>query len=167
MGLRNFLVEGVSTTGKTSVCNELRRRGHHAINGDTELAYQGDPETGAPHAGTPSHFHHIWNVDAVRSAVADQRSPVTFFCGGSRNFRKFQHLFDSVFVLQIDRDTMIRRLDDRPGDEFGGDPSERELVLRLHAAGEDVPHDGIPVDATVPLDQVVDQIIHLARVDAG
>jgi len=41
-GERNFLVEGVSSTGKTTVCAELRRRGHHAINGDTEPAYQGD-----------------------------------------------------------------------------------------------------------------------------
>jgi hypothetical protein len=46
MGMRNYLIEGVSGTGKTSVCNELQRRGYHAINGDRELAYQGDPETG-------------------------------------------------------------------------------------------------------------------------
>ena len=46
MGMRNYLIEGVSGTGKTSVCKELQRRGYYAINGDTELAYQGDPETG-------------------------------------------------------------------------------------------------------------------------
>jgi len=45
MGKRNFLIEGVSSTGKTSVCKELQRRGYHALNGDRELAYQGDPET--------------------------------------------------------------------------------------------------------------------------
>ena len=45
MGMRNYLIEGVSGTGKTSVCKELKRRGYHAINGDNELAYQGDPET--------------------------------------------------------------------------------------------------------------------------
>jgi Cdc6-like AAA superfamily ATPase len=43
MGMRNYLIEGVSGTGKTSVCKELQRRGYYAINGDTELAYQGDP----------------------------------------------------------------------------------------------------------------------------
>ena len=48
MGIRNYLIEGVSGTGKTSVCNELQRRGYHAIHGDRELAYQGDPETGEP-----------------------------------------------------------------------------------------------------------------------
>lgn len=41
MGVRNYLVEGVSGTGKTSVCRELQRRGHHAVNGDTELANKG------------------------------------------------------------------------------------------------------------------------------
>ena len=41
MGIRNYLIEGVSGTGKTSVCKELQRRGYYAIDGDTELAYQG------------------------------------------------------------------------------------------------------------------------------
>lgn len=48
MGIRNYLIEGVSGTGKTSVCNELRRRGYHAIHGDRKVAYRGDPETGKP-----------------------------------------------------------------------------------------------------------------------
>ena len=46
MGRRNYLIEGVSCSGKTTVCNKLRERGYHVINGDTELAYQGDPLTG-------------------------------------------------------------------------------------------------------------------------
>jgi predicted ATPase len=46
MGKRNYLIEGVSGTGKSSICQELRRRGYVAINGDRELAYQGDPTTG-------------------------------------------------------------------------------------------------------------------------
>lgn len=32
-GIRNYLIEGVSGTGKTSVCNELQRRGYQAIHG--------------------------------------------------------------------------------------------------------------------------------------
>lgn len=53
MGVRNYLVEGVSGTGKTSVCHELSRRGYQAINGDRELAYRGDPATGQPTRPTP------------------------------------------------------------------------------------------------------------------
>lgn len=170
MGIRNYLIEGVSCTGKTAVCHELRRRGYHAVNGDRELAYQGDPKTGKPVDGpgpqeseTASviwrHAHHIWDVDKIKAAVADRRNPISFFCGGSRNFSRFIDLFDAVFVLDIDRDTLNRRLPARPDDEFGARPDERALILRLHATREGIPKDGIVVDATAPLDRVVDEIL--------
>lgn len=49
------------------------------------MAYQGHPVTGAPLPGA-THEHHIWDVARVRDSIADQKDPVTFFCGGSRNF---------------------------------------------------------------------------------
>lgn len=161
MGRRNFLVEGVSGSGKTSVCRELQRRGHHAVNGDTELAYQGDPETGEPTGGF-RHEHHVWPVWTVREIAADDSRPATFFCGGSRNSAKFLDVFEAVFVLDLDRDTLSRRLATRGDDEFGGAPEERELVLRVHASGEDLPPGGILVDATAPLEEVVDEILRRA-----
>ena len=163
MGRRNFLVEGVSTTGKTSVCHELRRRGYDAVNGDTELAYQGDPETGEPTVGEPSHGHHLWHVDEVRSLIEDDSHSLTFFCGGSRNFAQFVDLFDAVFVLRVDRATLVERLDARPVDEFGARPAERDLILHVHETGEDTPRDGIAIDATAPLERVVDEILRHAE----
>ncbi|MFH5184913.1 AAA family ATPase [Paenibacillus sp. TAB 01] len=158
MGIKNFLIEGVSGTGKTSVCNELQRRGYHAIHGDRELAYQGDPETGTPTDGA-AHEHHIWRVDQVQALAANQDEAVTFFCGGSRNFSKFIDLFDGVFVLEVDLDTLIRRLEERPEDEWGGKKAERELIARLRHTKEDIPKSGIIIDATAPLEHVVDEII--------
>lgn len=160
MGRRNYLVEGVSGTGKTAVCDELLRRGYRAIHGDRELAYQGDPVTGAPVSGR-SHEHHIWDVEKLRALVADTHDAVMFFCGGSRNVGGFIDLFDEVFVLEIDRDTLERRIDERvrrdPTD-WGAQPEERELIRRLHRTQDGVP-DGRVVDATVPLEQVVDVIL--------
>jgi hypothetical protein len=167
VGVRNYLVEGVSGTGKTSVCRELNRRGYQAVNGDRELAYQGDPETGE-RTDTAAHEHHIWDVGRVRDLVADHEEPVTFFCGGSRNFAKFIDLFDEVFVLDIDLETLHRRLDQRPRDEWGSKPSERELVLRLHRTKEDVPGFGVAIDATRPLPDVVGEILrHAGLPEAG
>ncbi|KQV72097.1 nucleoside kinase [Nocardioides sp. Root122] len=162
MGVRNYLLEGVSGTGKTSVCRELQRRGHHAVNGDTDLAYQGDPVTGRP-IDSAVHEHHIWDVGRVRQLVADHRAPVTFFCGGSRNHASFLDVFDEVFVLEVDLETLLRRLAQRGDDEWGGKPEERDLVVRLHRTGEDVPV-GVPIDATRPLTEVVNEILRLADV---
>lgn len=169
MGIMNYLIDGVSGTGKTSVCHELRRRGYHALNGDRDLAYKGDPMTGNP-VGSPTHknetdsvawvhAHQIWDVQKVKSLIGDHSQAMSFFCGGSRNFAQFAHLFDAVFVLDIDLITLKQRLSERPVDEFGGRPSERELILRLHATKEDIPQTGIVIDATAAIEIVVDEIL--------
>jgi len=64
-----------------------------------------------------------------------------------------------VFVLDVDLDTLNRRLDERPEDEWGGKPSERKLIARLHQTKEDIPKNGMIIDATAPIDHVVDEII--------
>jgi gluconate kinase len=161
MGMRNYLIEGVSGTGKTSVCRELKRRGYHAINGDRELAYQGDPETGAPTGGL-THEHHIWHVDMVKALVASHVEEATFFCGGSRNFSEFIDLFDGVFVLEVDLDTLNRRLDKRLEGEWGSRQSERDLIARLHRTKEDTPRNGVIIDATAPVARVADEILRQA-----
>ncbi|MGP4038697.1 AAA family ATPase [Gracilibacillus sp. D59] len=164
MGIRNYLIEGVSCTGKTTVCNELQRRGYHAIHGDRELAYQGDPETGTP-TDSATHENHIWHVDKVKALVANQDEAVTFFCGGSRNFSKFLDLFDGVFVLDVDIDTLNRRLDERPENEFGGKKTERELIVRLHQTKEDIPKNGIIINANASIEHVVDEIIRQSEIN--
>jgi len=162
MGVKNYLVEGVSCTGKTSVCDELRRRGYHTIHGDRDLAYQGDPRTGEPLDGF-AHEHHIWNVDKVRALVADQSHAASFFCGGSRNFDRFIDLFDGVFVLEVDLDTLNRRLAARPEDEWGVPASIGESNARLqHATKEDIPKNAITIDATAPISRVADAILRTA-----
>ena len=42
----------------------------------------------------------------------------------------------------------------RPADEFGGNPSERQFIARLHATQEDVPTAAIRIDATLPVYRV-------------
>ena len=152
------MIEGVSGTGKTTVCLELQRRGFQAINGDRELAYQGDPATGEP-TDDVGHEHHLWRVDQVTALIADRDEELTFFCGGSRNFDEFIDLFDEVFVLDVDLATLNRRLDERAADEFGHSGADRELVLRLHRTREDVPSVGTVIDATAPITSVVDDIL--------
>jgi hypothetical protein len=158
VGVRNYLVEGVSATGKTSVCLELDRRGYQAINGDRELAYQGDRMTGE-RTDTADHEHHIWDVDIVHALVADRHEPATFLCGGSRNFTEFLDLFDEVFVLDVDIDTLHQRLAERTGDEWGSQPSERALIVPLHRSKEDIPQVGVFVDDTSSVRVVVDEIL--------
>lgn len=175
MGVRNYLIEGVSGAGKTTVAEELERRGHHVIHGDRTLARHGEPRTGEalpwPAPGPAAdrirwgHEHWIWDVAKVTALAADHSHPRTFFCGGSRNHRDFLHLFDQVFVLHLDADTLARRLAARPSGEFGAHPDEQRLITHLHATGEDLPKPAVPLDATAPVSSLVDAI--LARCGAA
>ena len=96
----------------------------------------------------------------LRALVSDHGEARTFFCGGSRNFSGFVDLFDAVLVLEVDAETLHRRLDQRPDGEWGARPSERELVERLHRSGGSIPS-GTAIDATLPLARVVDEILRL------
>lgn len=164
MGIRNYLIDGVSCAGKTTVCDELQRRGYHAIHGDRELAYWGDLRTAKPVEGrADEHRAWIWDVDKVRALVADHTHGATFFCGGSRNSDRFIGLFDAVFVLELDLDTLNRRLAARPETEWGGTAREGEAFARLqHETKEGLPKDAIIIDATAPLSSVVASILRLA-----
>ena len=77
--------------------------------------------------------HQIWDVEKVQAFVADQEEAATFFCGSLRNFAQFIDLFDRVFVLEVDLDTMNRRIDERVALDptgLGGKPEEN----RIHCA---------------------------------
>ncbi|HYF65506.1 MAG TPA: AAA family ATPase [Herpetosiphonaceae bacterium] len=167
MGIKNYLIDGVSCAGKTTVCDELQRRGYQAIHGDRELAYWGDPTTGEPVpdcAGAQRTW--LWNVEKLSALLADQTYAATFFCGGSRNSDRFIKMMDGVFVLEIDLDTLNRRLATRPEDAWGGSASEGEAFARLqHATRAGLPTNAIIIDATAPLAHVVDAI--LGHANAG
>jgi adenylate kinase family enzyme len=169
LGVRNYLIEGPSGSGKTTVAEALERLGHHVVHGDRRFAYYGDPATGEPldapafadgmDAVAWGYRHWIWPVERVRAIIADQGEAMTFFCGGSRNRYQFIGLFDAVFYLEVDTATLNRRLSTRPPDVFGGKPIERELAMRLNASREDVPAHAVSIDATAPIDRVVDRIL--------
>ena len=175
MGRRNYLIDGVSGAGKTAVCTELQRRGYQAIDGDRELAYQGDPDTGQPTDGLKDEHsaafiseHHIWDVEKVKAIAANQDEAVTFFCWGPKNSSKYIAVFDGVFVLAVDLDTSLRRIDERVAldpTDWGGTLEEREITIRMYHAKEARPQNGTVIDATAPLARVVDEI--LRRSDAN
>jgi len=171
MAKRNYLIEGSSGTGKSAVWEELQKRGYRAINGDRELAYRGDPETGrrserqyGPITGS-GFGSHIWDVDKVRAIVSNTDDDVAFFCGGSRNFHRFIDLFDKVFVLDADIETLRERLDRRTADDWDvTDPeNSTEFVLQLHATKEALPG-GISIDTVRPIPDVVDAILACTEV---
>jgi hypothetical protein len=145
MAQRNYLVEGLSGAGKSSVYEELIGRGYKAIS--TDRAWVRD--------------NSMWDPQRAIGELESPEPEVLFVCGSSRNRDRFLPYFTKVFNLRIDDDTMRRRLKERTNNDFGKQPEELELMLRLNGSNEK-PAGAIDVDATQPLDQVVDEVLRLA-----
>ncbi|MFP3883535.1 MAG: nucleoside kinase [Actinomycetota bacterium] len=159
MAKRNYLVEGLSGSGKSSVYEELIGRGYEAISTDRAWAYHADPGTGLP-SGSTSHDTWVWDQNKAVSELEGPEPDILFVCGSSRNRDHFLHYFTKVFNLRIDDDTMRRRLEARTNDDWSLGQEGVELMLELNRSDEG-PAGAIDVDATQPLDQVVDELLRL------
>lgn len=71
------------------------------------------------------------------------------------------HLFDKVFSLIIDADTIRHRIKHRTNNEFGKSSEELEHILDWHSGYTEVytKFGAVLIDATKPLDEVVDEIL--------
>jgi hypothetical protein len=152
MAKRNYLVKGLSGAGKSSVYEELIRRGYKAISTDRAWKRHAAPAE--------------WDEQKALSELESPEPEVLFVCGSSRNRDRFLPYFTKVFNLRIDDETMRRRLEERTNNDFGKQPEELELMLRLNSSDEK-PAGAIDVDATQPLRQVVDKLLRLANCTAA
>ena len=152
MAKRNYLVEGLSGAGKSSVYEELIRRGYKTISTDRAWKSTSEPSY---------HGNSMWDPQKAVSELESPEPEVLFVCGSGRNRDRFLPYFTKIFNLRIDDDTMRHRLLERTNNDFGKEPEEIELMLRLNRSDEK-PAGAIDVDATRPLHQVVDELLRLA-----
>jgi broad-specificity NMP kinase len=163
-----YLVTGQAGSGKSSVAAELRRRGFVAYDTDAMPNVTGfdDAETGLPAGGEdvrhPIDFRRVawnWRLEALLGLLASADD--VFICAITSNTVELAHLFDRVFVLVPDRETMARRLRDRTDNSFGKHPAESDAVLAHNdvIAEEWRARGGIPIDASRQLDAVVDDLV--------
>lgn len=160
MAKRNYLVEGLSGSGKSSVYEALIRRGYNAISTDRAWAFHADHNTGLP-GGSANHDNWVWDQQKAVRELESPEPEVLFVCGSSRNRDDFLPYFRKVFSLRIDDDTMRRRLQDRTDDDWPLGQEGVDLMLGLNRSDER-PAGAIDIDATQPLDRVVDDLLRLA-----
>ncbi len=171
-----FFVTGISGAGKSTVREELNRRGVRAYDTDEdEIAQWTHKVTGvvtpllADAHRTPEFLEqNIWRADPdrVRELAREAEQQPVFLCGSVGNDDEVWDLFAKVFLLSIDESTMRRRLATRTAHDFGQRPHELELVLAWGTVIEAY-YEGrgaITVDATQSPAAVVDRILAVLQV---
>lgn len=162
------LVTGQAGTGKSSVAGELQRRGFAAYDTDSMPEVTGFDRVGT---GEPVPWSEISHPIDFKRVAWNWRRPElerllasaddVFVCAITANVYELAHLFDRIFVLVPDRETLAHRLRERTTNTFGKDPREAAGVLSHNEviASQWRSRGGVEIDASRPLPDVVDEIL--------
>jgi Dephospho-CoA kinase len=116
--MKAILITGNPGSGKTSLASELARRGCAVIDADDLAGWEtmsGEPAVEpvpAPDDWCLSH-RWVWTRGRIEQAIRDRvhALPDVFVCGIATNQQDLLDLFDLVFLLTLDDQTQIERLD--------------------------------------------------------
>jgi thymidylate kinase len=158
--MSTYLIEGISGTGKSAVCHELRKRGYRALEADEAFGFYGDPKTGEI-TKDESQLNWMWNRKKVNEELGAQTGEPVFVCGGAMNQHEFVHYFEKTFTLHVDDDTLRERLLSRTSNDFGKQPDDlaRQLEWNKGAVKYSKQRGTTLVDATRPIDDVAADIL--------
>ena len=148
------LITGMSGTGKSTLVQELRRRGCAAHDAD-------DDGFSEPRADG----RWGWRADAVASLLAQAPDgDVLFFAGCSEEQAEMP--FDLRVVLTAPEDEIVRRLRTRTSNPYGRTPAQRRQVLADLATVEPLLRGSadLVLSTTAPVADVADRLLaHVSR----
>jgi broad-specificity NMP kinase len=168
-----FLITGSASTGKTTICEVLKKKGYTAYDVDVDgLAKWTNLKTGYVHPKssikksdrTPEFLAaHRWHVprNDIQRLLHESESKTTFLCGHLGNLDEVVDLFSGVFVLNIEDQTLRDRLCTRTGNDWGVQEHEIEQTLKNHHILNDKYKSmgAVIIDANQSPEQVTEDIL--------
>jgi RNase adaptor protein for sRNA GlmZ degradation len=144
--MKRVLVTGMSGVGKSSVLDDLRRRGYKTVDTDYDDL-----------TVTTVNGETCWDERRIQELLSAEDADLLFISGTAENMGKFRTQFDHVILLSAPVDVMVQRLTTRTNNPYGQRPDQItecllckdtvEPLLRRMAT--------IEIDTTPPLDRVV------------
>lgn len=110
--MARILITGMSGTGKSTVLDELRRRGHHAV--DTDYGGWERPQG-------------RW--DELRMDALLASHPFVVVAGTAENQGDFYDRFTSVVLLSVPAEVMIERVGRRTNNPYGKTAEQQAEIL--------------------------------------
>jgi len=170
-------ITAVSGTGKSTVCKALAALGYEAydIESIPGLFSLVDENTGQVISkkigdlGEGLKADWVCDVEKLRTIIANQKSEVAFYCGGTSRTEELMAEFDDTVVLQVSDETTRARLSTRRAGEFGSAETARDWVLSWkHRVESDwLAAGGVRIDAepepSVVAQSIVDRFVNILR----
>jgi cytidylate kinase len=125
--MSRVLVTGMSGAGKSTVLDELRRRGLHAVDTDYEGWEQPDGD---------------WDLPRMDRLLAGHQDVIV--SGTVENQVRFYDRFEHIVLLSAPLDVLMQRVADRTNNSYGKSSAEREEIARYFHTVEPLLRRGRP-----------------------
>jgi shikimate kinase len=137
------LITGMSGTGKTTLLDELRRRGHVTLDTDYDGWVLADRR---------------WDEPRMTMFLRDQ--PDVFVAGTVENQGTFYHRFDHVVLLSVPRVVLIERIGRRTNNPYGQAPEQLAEIEHYLATVEPLLRQGasVELDGRRPTSELADLV---------
>lgn len=107
--MTHILITGMSGTGKTSVLEELTRRGYRTVETDVGgWSVWHDAESG-----------WLWDEARMAALLAGESDVPLFVSGCVANQGRFYDRFDAVVLLSAPLDVVLKRVQERTNNPYG------------------------------------------------
>jgi len=168
--MRNYLIEGVSGSGKSHLGDELGRRGYKVIEADWEpgLSSWVDKHSGQNVKHEPpfsaewlSHHAWIWNEAKLNELLKESpEDQVQFLVGGADNMDGFMHHFTKRFFLYVSIELMKRRLQQREPHRWPDGSAELQRTTEWNRSLlTNPPKDVTKLDGSRPVAELADEVL--------
>jgi shikimate kinase len=150
------LITGMSAVGKSSVLQELARRGYRTV----------DTDYGDYHETIDGEM--LWREDRIDALLSEEHDGPLFVQGTTRNQVQFYPRFDHIVLLSAPAEVLVERLTTRTTNPYGKDPAHVAETLEYLETVEPLLREAatLEVVTTVPVEQVADIILsHIARAE--
>ncbi len=155
--MTRVLVTGMSGAGKSTVVAALGRRGHRAVDTDSDAWSRWET---LPDGSRD----WVWCEDAIARLLAEDDVRALFLAGCRSNQGLFYPRLDAVVLLTAPVDVLLDRIARRDDNPYGKSDEERALVVHHAATVEPLLRRTAThvLDATAPVSEIVEQLEAIA-----